>query len=164
MTGDQTTPKTIDEYIAACPPDVRESLQQIRATIRKAAPGAQEAIKYQIPTFTLHGNLISFAAYKGHIGLYPAPTGSARFNEELTVYRTEKSTVRFPLDKPIPFDLVAQMVDLRVKDNLGRAEARKASASIPRPAPSPGSRKSWRATSRPRARCSSRSTSRCPTT
>ena len=93
-------------------------------TIRKAAPEAQETIKYKMPTFTLKGNLIYFAAYKKHISIYPVPSGSESFNKEIAVYRAEKSTVRFPLDKPIPYDLIDQMVRLRVQDNLSRAAAK----------------------------------------
>lgn len=116
--------KTVDEYIAAFPADVQSILQQIRATIRRSAPDAEEAIKYQIPTYTLYGNLISFAAYQKHIGLYPAPSGTPEFNQALALYRAEKATVRFPLDQPIPYDLISQMVALRVQDNRGKAEAR----------------------------------------
>ena len=124
MKTDQTAPKTIDEYIAGFPDDVQEILEKIRMTIRKAAPDAEETIKYQIPTFTLKGNLVSFAAYQKHIGLYPAPTGTLKFNKELSVYRAAKASVRFPLDKPIPLDLISQIVKLRVKENFRRAEAK----------------------------------------
>ena len=124
MTTDPSGPKTIDEYIAGFPPEVQETLQKIRMTIRKAAPEAQETIKYKMPTFTLKGNLIYFAAYKKHISIYPVPSGSESFNKEIAVYRAEKSTVRFPLDKPIPYDLIDQMVRLRVQDNLSRAVAK----------------------------------------
>jgi len=113
MRTDQTTPKNIDEYIAGFPHDVQEILEKMRMTIRKAAPDAEETIKYQIPTFTLKGNLVSFAAYKKHIGLYPAPTGTQKFNKELSVYRAAKASVRFPLDKPIPFALISRIVKFR---------------------------------------------------
>lgn len=93
-------------------------------TIRKAAPDAIETIKYQMPTFTLEGNLVHFAAFKKHIGLYPAPRGIEPFKDELSVYEGAKSTVRFPLDKPIPFDLISEIVKFRVKKNLERAEAK----------------------------------------
>jgi len=115
-------PKTMDEYIASAPPGVRDTLQKIRMTIRKAAPEAQETIKYQMPTFTLNGNLISFAANKKHIGLYPAPEGDAEFNRRLSPYKAEKSTVRLPLDQPIPLDLVTEIVELLVKDNMRRKQ------------------------------------------
>jgi uncharacterized protein YdhG (YjbR/CyaY superfamily) len=124
MRSGQAAPTSIDEYIAGFPEDVRVNLEKIRKTIRKAAPDAVETISYQIPTFTLKGNLVSFAAYKGHIGLYPAPAGTQKFNAELSAYRSAKSTVRFPLDKPIPYDLIVQIVRLRVKDSLRRAQAK----------------------------------------
>jgi uncharacterized protein YdhG (YjbR/CyaY superfamily) len=107
--------KDIDEYIAGFPPNVQKALQKIRMTIRKAAPDAQETIKYQMPTFTLNGNLIHFAAYKKHIGVYPVPRGVAEFKDELSAYEGEKSTARFPLDEPIPFDLIGRIVKYRVK-------------------------------------------------
>ena len=124
MGANQTAPKNIDEYIAGFPHDVQEILEKIRMTIRKAAPDAEEKISYQMPAFTLKGNLVSFAAYKKHIGLYPAPAGTKKFNKELSVYRAAKSSVRFPLDRPIPFDLISQIVKLRMKENLERAEAK----------------------------------------
>jgi uncharacterized protein YdhG (YjbR/CyaY superfamily) len=124
MTPTRAAPRDIDEYIAGFPKDVQRILQRVRKTIRSAAPEAEEKISYQIPTFSLKGNLLSFAGYKKHIGLYPAPKGSARFNQELSVYRAQKSTVRFPLDQPIPYDLITQIVRLRVKDNLKRAAAK----------------------------------------
>ena len=119
-----TAPRTIDEYIAGFPKDVQVTLRRIRLTIRKAAPGAQETISYQIPTFKLNGMLISFAAFSKHIGLYPAPSGSERFNRELAAYRASKSTVRFPLDKPVPYALVTRIVKLRVKANREKAATR----------------------------------------
>ena len=92
-------------------------------TIRKAAPDAEETISYQIPTFTLRGKyLVYFAAYKKHIGLYPAPTGIAEFEEELSVYGAGKGTLRFPFDKPIPFDLITKIVKFRVTENLNKAQ------------------------------------------
>jgi uncharacterized protein YdhG (YjbR/CyaY superfamily) len=125
MRTDQTASKNIDEYIAGFPHDVQEILEKIRTTIRKAAPEAEETISYQMPTFTLKGKyLIYFAAYKKHVGLYPAPRGNAEFNEELSVYKAGKGTVRFPLDKPIPFDLISKIVKFRAKENLERAQAK----------------------------------------
>jgi uncharacterized protein YdhG (YjbR/CyaY superfamily) len=120
MRTSQTAPKDIDEYIAGFPNDVQRILEKIRLTIRKAAPDAEEAIKYQIPTFTLTGNLVHFAAYKEHIGFYPAPRGIEKFKKELSVYEGGKGTVRFPLDKPIPFDLISKIVKFRVQNNLER--------------------------------------------
>jgi uncharacterized protein YdhG (YjbR/CyaY superfamily) len=124
MQANQTPPKTIDEYIAGFPGDVQEILQQIRQTIRKAAPDAQEKISYKMPTFTLKGNLVYFAAFKNHIGFYPIPSGIEEFKEELSAYEQGKGSVRFPLDKPIPFDLISRIVKFRVKENLARAEAK----------------------------------------
>jgi uncharacterized protein YdhG (YjbR/CyaY superfamily) len=124
MRTDQTAPRNIDEYIAGFPPDVQEILEKIRVTIRKAAPDAEETIKYQMPTFTLKGNLVHFAAFKKHIGFYPVPTGIEAFKEELSLYEGGKGSVRFPLDKPIPFDLIIRIVKFRVKENLERAEGK----------------------------------------
>jgi uncharacterized protein YdhG (YjbR/CyaY superfamily) len=124
MKTKQTVPKDIDEYIAGFPHDVQEILEKMRATIRRAAPGAEETISYQIPTFILKGNLVHFAAFKKHIGFYPAPTGIERFRDELSVYEGAKGSVRFPLDKPMPFGLISKIVKFRVKENLERAEAR----------------------------------------
>jgi len=120
MSSTHSAPGTIDEYIQGFPRDVQGILQRIRIAIAKAAPDAEETISYQIPTFKLKGNLVSFAAYQKHIGLYPAPTGSAMFNKELSDYKAGKSTLRFPLDKPIPYELIIQIVKLRVKENLSR--------------------------------------------
>jgi len=123
-TGD-TVPKTIDEYIAGFPHDVQQILGKIRKTIKTAAPEAEEAIKYQMPTFTLRGNLVHFAAFKKHIGLYPTPTATEKFRQELSVYEGGKGSVRFPLGKPIPYSLISRIVKFRVKENLERAEARR---------------------------------------
>ena len=109
MRTKQTAPKNIDDYIAGFPNDVQEILEKIRMTIRKAAPDAEETIKYQMPTFTLKGNLVHFAAYKKHIGFYPAPTGIEKFKNELSIYGSAKGTLKFPLDKPIPFGLISKI-------------------------------------------------------
>jgi uncharacterized protein YdhG (YjbR/CyaY superfamily) len=124
MRADQTAPKDIDEYIEGFPKDVQEILEKIRMTIRKAAPDAGEAIKYQMPTFTLNGNLVHFAAFKKHIGFYPAPRGIEAFKDELSAYEGGKGSVRFPLDEPIPFDLIGKIVEFRVQENLRKAEAK----------------------------------------
>ena len=124
MKADQTVPKTIDEYIAGFPKDVQEILEQIRMTIREAAPDAEEKISYQMPTFTLKGNLVYFAAFKNHIGFYPIPSGIEEFKEELSAYEQGKGSVQFPLDKPIPYDLISRIVKFRVKENLAKAEAK----------------------------------------
>jgi uncharacterized protein YdhG (YjbR/CyaY superfamily) len=124
MKTKQAKPTTIDEYIAGFPPDVQAILQKIRTAIRKAAPGAEEAIKYQMPTFILHGNLVHFAAFKNHIGFYPVPTGIEAFKKELSVYPSGKGSVQFPLDKPIPYGLIGKIVKFRVKENLAKAAAK----------------------------------------
>jgi uncharacterized protein YdhG (YjbR/CyaY superfamily) len=125
MKNNQATFKNIDEYIAGFSDDVQAILEQIRLAIRAAAPDAEETISYQMPTFTLKGRyLVYFAAYKKHIGFYPAPIGNPDFEEELSVYATGKGTLQFPLDKPIPFELIDKLVKYRVKENLERAYAK----------------------------------------
>jgi uncharacterized protein YdhG (YjbR/CyaY superfamily) len=99
-------PETIDDYIAGFPADVQKALKKIRAAIRKAIPDAEEAIKYQMPTYVLHGNVITFGAHKTHIGVYPAPATLEGFEDELARHRTEKSTLRFPLDEPMPLSFI----------------------------------------------------------
>lgn len=113
---------TIDDYIAGFPKDVQVILEELRATIRKAAPEAEETINYQIPTFTLNGNLVHFAAYKNHIGFYPTPSGIAAFKKELSAYEGAKGSVQFPIDKPLPLRLITKIVKFRVKENLERTE------------------------------------------
>jgi uncharacterized protein YdhG (YjbR/CyaY superfamily) len=125
MNAGQEGPKSIDEYIAGFPQDVQEKLQQIRMTIRRAAPDAQEKISYRMPTFYLKGNLVHFAAFKKHIGFFPTSTGIAKFQRELGAYTTSKGTAQFPLDEPIPFDLITEIVKFRVQENLERAAAKK---------------------------------------
>ena len=121
MSANQTTPRTIDEYIAGFPDHVQEILQKIRATIRKAAPEAEETISYKIPTFNLNGHyLIYFAAYKKHIGMYPVPIGDTDFLEEIAPFQAGKGTLQFPLDQPIPYKLITKIVRLRIKENVAR--------------------------------------------
>jgi len=124
MRPKQTEPNDIDEYIAGFTNHIQKILQKIRITIRKAAPDAEETIKYQMPTFTLNGNLVHFAVYKKHIGFYPVPRGNETFKDELSVYEGTKSTARFPLDKPVPVALISKIVKFRVKKNLESAEAK----------------------------------------
>jgi uncharacterized protein YdhG (YjbR/CyaY superfamily) len=126
MKANQATPQNIDEYIAAFPPEIQKILEKIRITIRKAAPGAEETIKYQIPTFTLKGNLVHFAAFKNHIGFYPAPRAIETFKKELSAYEGAKGTVRFPLDEPIPYDLITRIVKFRVKTTLAKTKSKAA--------------------------------------
>ena len=124
MRADQPPPKSIDEYIAGFPDDVQEKLQKIRMTIRKAAPGAEEKISYQMPTFAVNGNLVHFAAFKNHIGFYPTPSGTEAFKEEIARYQGGKGSIRFPLDEPMPLDLITRIVKMRVAENLQKAESK----------------------------------------
>jgi uncharacterized protein YdhG (YjbR/CyaY superfamily) len=124
--------KNIDEYIADFPKDVQKLLQQLRTTIKKAAPNAEEKIAYGIPTFTLNGNLVHFGAYKTHIGFYPAPSGLEAFEKELAPYVTGKGTAQFPLDKPLPLDLITEIVKFRVMKNLEKPVAKREKKSIAR--------------------------------
>jgi uncharacterized protein YdhG (YjbR/CyaY superfamily) len=119
-----TQANNIDEYIAGFPKDVQKQLEEIRATIRKAAPDAEEGISYAIPTFKLSGNLVHFAAFKNHIGFYPAASGIQAFKKELSGYEGGKGTVKFPLDEPLPLALIAKIVKFRVKDNLERRKSK----------------------------------------
>ena len=112
--------KTIDEYIAACPENVRPLLEEMRRVIRQAAPQAEETIGYAIPTFKLNGNLVHFAAFKNHIGFYPTPAAIVAFKKELSLYEQAKGSLQFPLDQPIPFGLVKKIVKFRVKQNLAK--------------------------------------------
>lgn len=116
---------TTDAYIAACAPEVKPLLQQLRQVIREEAPEASEKISYGMPTFELHGNLVHFAAFNKHIGFYPAPNGIAAFQEELSRYKGGKGSVQFPLDQPLPIDLVRRIVQYRVAENTAKAAARK---------------------------------------
>lgn len=125
MQTEQTTLQSIDAYITAFPNDVQEILQKIRTTIKEAAPDAEEAIKYQLPTFTMNGNLVHFGAFKKHIGFYPTPSGTEEFQDELAVYESGKGSVKFPLDQPMPYDLIAKIVRFRVAENLAKAKSSK---------------------------------------
>jgi uncharacterized protein YdhG (YjbR/CyaY superfamily) len=115
----------IDGYISGFPKDVRRILQRIRATIRKEAPQAEEKISYRIPTFTLHGNLVHFAAFKGHFGFFPTSSGISAFKHELSAYKWSKGSVQFPFDQPVPFGLITRIVKFRVRENLNKAEAKR---------------------------------------
>jgi len=117
MESKRTNPGKINEYISGFPPEVREILEKIRHIIREAAPKAEETINYGIPTFKLNGNLVHFAAFRKHIGFYHTPSGIEAFKEQLAGYEISKGTVKFPLDKPIPYNLIRGIVDFRVKEN-----------------------------------------------
>ena len=109
----------MDDYIAKFPMDVSEKLQHLKAIIKKNCPlEAEECINYKMPTFKLHGNLVHFAAYKNHIGFYPSPSAIEAFKGQLTNYTYSKGAIQFPLDKPLPLELIAEIVRFRVKENL----------------------------------------------
>jgi uncharacterized protein YdhG (YjbR/CyaY superfamily) len=115
--------RTIDEYIETFPKDVQPILEKVRQTIRKAAPKAVEAISYQMPTFKLNGKgLVYFAGYKSHIGFYPIPSGVEAFKKELSKYKQGKGSVQFPLDEPVPYDLVKRIVQFRVKEQPAKKD------------------------------------------
>ena len=121
MASDRPKSESIDEYTARFPPEVRRVLEQIRRTIRRAAPDAEEAISYQIPAFKLNGVLVYFAAFKKHIGFYPPVKGDARLMKAVSRYAGEKGNLQFPLDEEMPLDLIERIVKHRVKQNLAKA-------------------------------------------
>jgi uncharacterized protein YdhG (YjbR/CyaY superfamily) len=114
--------KNIDDYISSFPAETQKLLEQVRKEIRKAAPDAKETISYGIPTFTLNGNLVQYAAFKNHIGFYPAPSGISAFREDLSAYENAKGSVKFPNDKPVPFDLIRKIVLFRVGENIKKTK------------------------------------------
>ena len=121
MQSDTFHITTIDQYIASCPEPVRARLEELRATIRSAVPGASEKISYRVPTFEYFGNLVHFAVFKHHIGFYPTPSGIAAFASELARYKTAKGSVQFPIDEPLPLDLIARIVRFRAEENAQRS-------------------------------------------
>ena len=125
MESSRTTPKNIDEYIQMFPDAIQMILESLRQTIRAAAPEAEETISYQIPTFKQNGALVHFAAFKKHIGFYPTSSGIVAFQEELSGYERSKGTVRFPIDQPLPLDLVRDIVKFRVRENLEKRGKKK---------------------------------------
>ncbi|MGO4697982.1 iron chaperone [Paenibacillus sp. 2TAB26] len=125
MDGNKITFETIDQYIAHYSPEIQDILEKIRGVIKVAAPEATEKISYQMPTFVLHGNLVHFAAYKNHIGLYPAPSGIEAFKQQLSPYKGAKGSIRFPLDEPIPYELIGEIVKYRVAENIEKAANKK---------------------------------------
>jgi uncharacterized protein YdhG (YjbR/CyaY superfamily) len=119
--------KTMDEYINTFPENVQRILNEIRQTIKEAAPDAEETINYQIPTFTLNGNLVHFAAFENHIGFYPTPSGMEAFKKELSGYKGAKGSVQFPIDEPLPLPLIRRIVEFRVTENLEKKLKKKSS-------------------------------------
>lgn len=114
--------KNIDEYIGWFPEDIQKILEKVRVLVQASAPEAKEDIKYAMPTFVLHGNLVHFAAFKNHIGFYPAPTGTEAFKADLAPYKTGKGSIQFQLDEPIPYDLIKKITLFRVDENLRKAK------------------------------------------
>jgi uncharacterized protein YdhG (YjbR/CyaY superfamily) len=124
MKIEKPVAKNIDEYISGFPENVQEILEKLRATIKKAAPGAEETISYAIPAFKLNSRmLIYFAGFKNHIGLYPAPRGKEAFKDDFAGYKGGKGTIQFPLNEPLPLPLITKIVKFRVKENLEKANA-----------------------------------------
>ena len=116
MKANPSPMESIDEYIAGFPEAVQRVLERVRAVIQAVAPDAQEAIKYRLPTFLLNGNLVHFGAFKNHIGFYPTPSGIEKFKDDLSVYESAKGSVQFPLDEPMPLELIAKIVEFRATE------------------------------------------------
>lgn len=125
MATMKTNISTIDEYIAGYPEEVQKALEEVRATVKKAAPKAEEKISYGIPTFALNGNLVHFGAFKNYIGFYAAPTGHKAFEKELSKYKSGKGSVQFPLDEPMPLSLITKIVKFRIKESMAKAEVKR---------------------------------------
>lgn len=125
MEKNSKVPASIDEYIAIAPREVQQKLRDLRAVIKSEAPDAEERIAYQMPTFSQNGNLVHFAAFKNHIGFYPAPSGIENFQEELARFKSSKGAVQFPLDEDIPMGLIREIVRFRVKENLAKIKTKK---------------------------------------
>jgi uncharacterized protein YdhG (YjbR/CyaY superfamily) len=122
MTSSRPKFDNIDEYISIFPQEIQKILEQLRETIRKAAPEAKETINYGMPTFVLKGNLVHFAAFKNHIGFYPTPSGINAFRKELSAFEGAKGSVKFPIEKPLPLGLIANIVKYRVKENMDKGK------------------------------------------
>jgi uncharacterized protein YdhG (YjbR/CyaY superfamily) len=118
MKNEQNSPKNVDQYISTFPPDVQFILQEIRRVIKESAPAAEEVISYQMPAFRQNGILVWFAAFKKHIGFFPTVSAIEAFKDELKDYDMSKGTIRFSLDKPIPYELIRKIVKFRLKENL----------------------------------------------
>ena len=124
--ANRETANSVDEYIAGFPPETQKVLEELRALIQASAPDAAETISYAIPTFDLHGkHLVHFAGYEHHVGLYPAPSGMAEFEADLAPYKQGKGSVQFPLDKPLPTELIRRIVEFRVEENTRKATGKK---------------------------------------
>ncbi|TFE19882.1 iron chaperone [Cohnella luojiensis] len=112
---------TKPNHISTCRPEIQETLRTLRKVIKESAPDAKETMSYKMPTFALHGNLVHFAAYKNHIGFYPAPSGIIAFKQELSAYKGSKGAIQFPIDKPLPYGLISRIVAFRVAENIEKA-------------------------------------------
>ena len=123
--GGRSAPRTVDEYIAAFPRDIQSILRKIRLTIRQAVPHAEEKISYQMPAFASDGDLIYFAAFKKHIGVYPPVRGDENLNKKIARYRGEKGNLKFPLNEPIPYELITRVVKCRAKEHLERVRSKR---------------------------------------
>ncbi len=122
MESNKITSKSIDEYISKFTPEIQEILTMLRKVIKESAPEAQEKISYQMPTFVLHGNLVHFAAFKNHIGFYPTPSGVEAFKQELSEYKGAKGSIQFPIGKPLPYELISNIVKYRVVENTQKSQ------------------------------------------
>ena len=125
MQARPTPPATVDDYIAGFPPEVQAILRKIREVVRKAAPAAQEVISYRMPALKQNGMLIYYAAFRNHVGLYPPVTGDARIEKDIAPYAGEKGNLRFPFDKPIPYDLIARITELRLRQDLAKTPTKR---------------------------------------
>lgn len=125
MEENKITSESIDGYISNFPPEVQEILKTLRKVIKESAPDAEEKISWKMPTFFLHGNLVHFAAFKNHIGFYPAPSAIDVFKNELSEYKGAKGSVQFPIEKPLPYELISEIVRFRVAENIKQAEDKK---------------------------------------
>ena len=122
MAMSRKTPKSFDDYVDRFPKEVRQRLQKMRLTVKKAAPKAKEKISYGIPSFTLNGMLVWFAAFKNHIGFYPRTSAIAAFKKELSAYKGAKGSVQFPIGQPLPLSLISRIVRFRVAENLSKGK------------------------------------------
>jgi uncharacterized protein YdhG (YjbR/CyaY superfamily) len=124
MDATKTKFKTVDQYLSVFPENIKSKLQELRSTIKKTAPQAEELISYNMPAFKLHGMLVYYAAYKEHIGFYPTPSPIEAFKKELAGYEVAKGSIKFPIDKPVPLKLVIKIVKYKMKENLEAAHAK----------------------------------------
>ncbi len=129
MKSSRDTPKSVDEYIAGFSPEVQAILRRVREVVRGAAPQAQEVISYRMPALKQNGILVYFAAFKGHIGLYPPVSGDAQIQRAIAPYAGEKGNLRFPFTRPIPYDLIARVTEFRAKQDSAKAATRRKKAS-----------------------------------